>query len=267
MPTLKDIRRALDMAGIDHRGYLDRHDLKELYYNDASGYICPRRPGHPTTSVDGRWARPVAYPGEKQPSRPQSARMYRRQHHHVVKQDHCHMCHQMIEKDDAAKQVHQKRYHERCCVCNTCGKELFEGTVLEKDGALWCQECTNDAIAHRAPKCPKCYEPVLKGVKIRGQMWHRECVRCSICEKHLVSLKSKKKHEHVPHGKDGRQYCQHCMEEHFGEKCTSCGVPVLKYNKNVWTGESLCEDCSHNGFLVGQDAKYAPRCNQSNVLT
>ena len=51
MPTISDIRRTLDKAGIDHRGCMSMKELEDLYYNDASGYICPRRPGRPTMSV------------------------------------------------------------------------------------------------------------------------------------------------------------------------------------------------------------------------
>ena len=56
---------------------------------------------------------------------------------------------------------------------------------------------------------------------------------------------AKRKHDDkVPRGRDGRFYCERCMEEHFGERCTSCGNAVLKFDRNPWTNESLCEACA-----------------------
>lgn len=243
MPTLNDIRRTLDKAGIDHRGCMSMKELEELYYNDASGYICPQRPGRPTMSIGGRFCRPLVYPGEAAPPRPKSAHAARRTHH-PVKHDHCHKCHGLCKNRDECVVVGEKRYHAACCRCGACGTRLNgESGATEKDNELWCPGCASDAAAAAAPKCKRCREPVLRGVKVHGAAWHRECVRCALCDAHLVSLTSKRKHAKAPRGKDGRAYCASCLDEHFGQKCTSCGVPVLTIDKNKWTGEALCGEC------------------------
>ena len=250
MPTLRDVRRALDMAGVDHRGYLDFKQLEDLFFTDAAGTVSPRFVGRPTTNLPGRWCRPLVYPEDKaqlakRPQRPASAGAIRSRRRHVVREDHCHACHKLVGPKDERTFANGKLYHAACCVCGTCGKGLNESSALEKDGALWCKECTTAATTARAPRCPRCKEPVLRGIKIYKVPYHRECVQCAICDKHLVPLAGKRKHDdRVPRGRDGRFYCERCMEEHFGERCTSCGNAVLKFDRNPWTNESLCEACA-----------------------
>merc|ERR1712091_501047 len=101
MPTLRDVRRALDMAGVDHRGYLDFKQLEDLFFTDAAGTVSPRFVGRPTTNLPGRWCRPLVYPEDraqmaKRPQRPASAGAIRSRRRHVVREDHCHACHKLV---------------------------------------------------------------------------------------------------------------------------------------------------------------------------
>jgi len=107
-------------------------------------------------------------------------------------------CHACYDKDVAEKcqkcnksladggiRFQDHAYHKECFLCNGCGSTLGEGKFFTNADQPFCPDCHTNKYAERCSldSCGKPIPPGSQYVEIEANKYHKNCFRCSNCNK------------------------------------------------------------------------------------
>jgi len=107
-------------------------------------------------------------------------------------------CHACYDKDVAEKcqkcnksladggiRFQEHAYHKECFLCNGCGSTLGEGKFFVNADQPFCPDCHTNKYAERCSldSCGKPISPGSQYVEIEANKYHKNCFRCSNCNK------------------------------------------------------------------------------------
>jgi len=128
-------------------------------------------------------------------------------------------CHACYDKDVAEKcqkcskslanggiRFQNKPFHSDCFLCGGCGTTLGEGKFFVNNDVPYCANCHTNTFAERC-SLDSCNKPIAPGsqfVEIDSNKFHKNCFRCSNCEKVISD-------QPFVHDDDGN-FCAECAD-------------------------------------------------------
>mmetsp|Transcript_26397 Transcript_26397/g.37161 ORF Transcript_26397/g.37161 Transcript_26397/m.37161 type:complete len:183 (-) Transcript_26397:58-606(-) len=155
-------------------------------------------------------------------------------------------------------------FHPTCLVCNVCGKDFSDGSVLQEgqDGYAY---CAKDFVNTFCPKCATCGEGIQgQVITALDRSYHPEHFVCSTCK---VVLSGQ-----FFAGPNGTPFCEKHYYESQGLLCPECEKPILSgkcipfLDKKYHPEHFKCNYCKKN--LVGQPYQKQnnkPYCKQCHL--
>jgi hypothetical protein len=104
--------------------------------------------------------------------------------------DRCAGCGEPIDPEEQSVNLTSigKKYHCACLVCTHCEIPLFgkdAGSIHQHNGEPYCKD---HFLELACEKCAMCNEPITGSkVKFLNKHYHRDCMRCFVCDKHLTT--------------------------------------------------------------------------------
>uniref|UniRef100_A0A0M3HTH2 LIM domain-containing protein n=1 Tax=Ascaris lumbricoides TaxID=6252 RepID=A0A0M3HTH2_ASCLU len=113
-------------------------------------------------------------------------------------------------------------YHQKCFVCDLCGRKLCGKKFYKTRGKTYCEEDYLYSGMHEtAERCATCSHLIVDMVlQALGKSYHPRCFRCEKCKTCL---------DGIPFALDaeGKVYCMEDYHTMFAPKCAACHKPIM----------------------------------------
>ncbi|XP_067140227.1 four and a half LIM domains protein 1-like [Centruroides vittatus] len=161
----------------------------------------------------------------------------------------CDECNEVFRAGTKKMEYKGKHWHEKCFCCSACNNPIGTKSFVPRDNVIYCTTCYEQKFSIR---CNKCNQIITTGgVIYRNEPWHRECFRCTNCQKCLAGQRFTTYEE--------KPYCADCFGELFAKRCTVCnkaiaglgGTRFISFENRNWHKDCfLCTTCKTS--LVGK---------------
>ena len=226
MPSIRDLRRHLSAAGIDHSEAKDRTALETLCIEHGLAERVEVRPSGPPCARCRK-----ALVGE--------FLAIGASHFHK----HCCACavcaapvsgEVIVGRGGAltCRPCAVKALEARAPRCGACGDPVIENG-LTLDGAHFHRSCV---------RCYACAKALVS--KDPNSTRHRAAAPRPRHPPRPPSISRRRAFVGIKKGGDGNVYCAECLEVNFGKVCDSCGAAALKYARCDATDQTLCLTCA-----------------------
>lgn len=156
----------------------------------------------------------------------------------VVGVHDCHKCGLRMEGDKLIFALNKYWCLENCTcfTCVVCAKVPPNLTYFEHQDQIYCADDYLNS-EHGAHLCGTCFQPISLdvnqdsiqgGISLMGRVYHRECLRCTGCSRHLLDHDDNNRTEGEKDGKDDivrsvhkKPFCSKCYHEMY-RTCPKC---------------------------------------------
>ncbi|KHN88561.1 Wilms tumor protein 1-interacting -like protein [Toxocara canis] len=134
----------------------------------------------------------------------------------------CGICGNAVTDESQVTCALGQLYHQKCFVCDICGRTLCGKKFYKTRGKTYCEEDYLYAGMHEtAERCAACSHLIVDMVlQALGKSYHPRCFRCEKCKRCL---------DGIPFALDaeGKVYCMEDYHTIFAPKCAACHKPIM----------------------------------------